>query len=241
MRPALLLLPALLAACGTQGQALSVTTRFWQAAMDNDAATVSQLITLPQQAGYVASGDNLYHNFSVDGRGKRGVRVTLGGRFCYPDLHTETILSEDRGEEKVDLVETLKQMRTDLTGVKPLRKYCYSFTDQQLAGKLSGRPWQFSHVDARSGQALALVSSDNGTRVLLHLHFNNEGGNFSAFNYVLLQAPDGRQRRIDEGSFRVARLADGRMQLALSFKASEDTFLSGHVLIEQRQLRHLQD
>ena len=241
MRAILLLTPALLAACGTQGQAVSVTTRFWQAAMDNDARTVSQLITVPQHASYVASGDNLYHDFTVDGRGGRGVRVTLSGRFCYPDLHTQTILSNENGEQKVDLVETLKQMRTDLTGVKPLRKYCYPFKDQPLRGKIAGKIWQFGHASLATSQRISLfpcqhIRAESKATLILNLDLDHDGGNLSPFNTITIALPGGSLRTITEGSYRVQQLQQGRMQLQLSFKADDENYLSGSLIIEQPPL-----
>ncbi len=240
----------LLLGCAQEDPKVDLVTRFWQAMDTNDAETLKQLLSDPQQAEFIASGNVAFavESYEVLEPTSEGVNVNFV-RHCYPDILVPTIIIDKNGTPKIDLIATLQAQMKRMAEVKATKKYCYEFQDQPMQGVINGEPWQAQHVrrqvfdfGAKKEEKLSIYSEtcrqDNcfmvSTPSLLisNLDLSGDGGNFGNNNNITIYIPPSENLMISQGSYRVSSLSDGKSKLEISFKDDSGNSINGYIFYE---------
>lgn len=247
----LLVIPVLLIfvhGCSSKDADVVLVERFWEAANSNDIEIIKTLISNPENASMFGkrNGVLINNNIEVGEKLENGNVEISFKRFCYPEASGETKLVEVDGRMKVDVRATLMAQFKTIKDAEPLRKYCYSFKDQAMSGKISGTDITFKHFNKgvvdfgthkKEKYELSTAPCPNLScfklktpRILVsNLNFGDAGGNFNNEENITIYIPPHNNEIITEGSYRVSKTATGSNKLELSFKRDENNYINGYI------------
>jgi len=246
---AILAIILLACGCSQSDPATILVDNFWSAVQNNDVALLETLMSEPENAGMFGKDSGFSINaesISVGDKLDNGNVNVVIKRFCYPDSSLETKLVSINDKLKVDVRETINTMMKSVGDSKPTRKYCYSFDDQPMSGKISGKMVTMKYFNSEivdygthKKESFVLTTEqcpDNNCyqlmtpKILLNdLNFESDGGNFSNTQNITLFTPPHFNSIIPSGSYRVTKTEAGRIRLEISFREDDDNYINGYI------------
>lgn len=238
-----------LVGCGSSQTQEEVAESFWNAVDAQDVDALKLLVMKPENAerfGPDGTARVIYESYDVIGKSELGAEVRFE-RFCYPDSVAQTVITEVEGEPRVNINKTIKQLIKASVGQEPTRKYCYSFKDQPLKGKLNGESWtargvysemagsgpekkKWTRIYPENCEEVDCSSLDAVRLNISNIDLAGGSGNFGPKENVTITVPPHNNIVVTMGSYKVSEVGDGKKKLEISFEKGPDNHLNGYII-----------
>jgi len=156
------------------------------------------------------------------------------------------VLVRDAGAVRVDANATFMAQYRAGKDDQPLKKYCHSFEDRPMSGKIAGVDVTFrlmnrEQVDfgmhkADSGEISVepcpdanCFSQKTPTIRASKLDYAGDGGNFTNTENITLFTPPKHNSLVTDGSYRITERGNGKRRLEISFNHNADNHINGYL------------
>ncbi len=249
----LLCLLVLLSGCNEHSDTeIEMVDKYWKSIQKNDVSALKGLISKSEfntsygkDSGF--SGFNLKGDVKIGKKLKNGNIETTFSVFCHSEYSIETVIIQNEGEKLIDGRATFLAMLKESRDIKPLKKYCYTFKNKLMSGKINGNDIVFRFLNKKiidsgvSEKKIFELTTENcmvkncsqsksPTLLIRRLKLNTEGGNFTYKENITIYDPlTNHNLGITEGSYKISTNKNGKKKLEISFNLDKNNFLNGYV------------